>query len=240
MGFRKKILSILSKSPFEPLQKCSLKFLTWKTVFITAISTFGRCSDIQALRTDAGYMNILSEGVIFVREGLSKQDRPSHNSKRIFVLCFKKNNSLDPKRAVEIYLKRTAELRSSSVNQEVKHLFLSVNKPHKAVSKQTIASWIINVIKLAYDESEVTIRAHSIRAIVHLGLYSKELPLLQFLKQLTGVQILLLRSTTTEKCTLKVGSFKVCVQSFYIQRVPEDRIDIFSIFHDIICHYEGK
>ena len=42
-----KILSILSKSPFEPMQKCSLKFLIWKTVFITAISTFRRCSDIQ-------------------------------------------------------------------------------------------------------------------------------------------------------------------------------------------------
>ena len=136
-----------------------------ETVFITAISTFRWCSDIQALRTDAGYMNILPEGLIFVSEGLSKQDRLSHNSKRIFVPCFKKNKSLDPKRAVEIYLKRTAELRSSSVNQEARHLFLSVNKPHKAVSKQTIASWIVNVIKLAYDESEVNIRAHSTRAI---------------------------------------------------------------------------
>ena len=33
------------------------------------------------------------------------------------------------------------------------------------MSKQTIASWIVNVIKLAYDESDVNIRAHSTRAI---------------------------------------------------------------------------
>ena len=163
----KKILELLSNPPFEPMNKISLKCLTWKTIFLTAISTFRRCSDLQALRCDAGFMNILPEGVIFIREGLSKQDRPSHNCKKIFVPCFKKNRKLDPKRAVEIYVKRTSEFRSSSEMEMIRQLFLTINKPHKAASRQTIASWIVSLIKLAYSdsESEINVRAHSTRAI---------------------------------------------------------------------------
>ena len=162
----RKVLGLLSSPPFEPMNTISLKCLTWKTVFLTAISTFRRCSDIQALRMDVGFMNILSEGVIFIREGLSKQDGPSHNCKKIFVPCFKKNRKLDPKRAIDIYLKRTLELRSSE-NESIRQLFVTVNKPHKAVSKQTVASWIVKVIKLAYGDSDLgmNIRAHSTRAI---------------------------------------------------------------------------
>ena len=44
-------------------------------------------------------------------------------------------------------------------------LFISLNKPHKAVSKQTISTWIINVIRQAYDNSDMKVKAHSTRAI---------------------------------------------------------------------------
>ena len=160
----RKVLDLLSSPPFEPMNKISLKCLTWKTVFLTAISMFRRCSDVQALRMDVGFMNILSEGVIFIREGLSKQDGPSHNCKKMFVPCFKKNRKLDPKTANDIYLKRKLGLRSSE-NETIRQLFLTVNKLHKAVSKQTVASWIVKVIKLAYGDSGMNIRAHSTRAI---------------------------------------------------------------------------
>ena len=43
-------------------------------------------------------MSILPEGIIFVREGLSKQDRPGHVGKQIFIPFLKKNIKLDPKR----------------------------------------------------------------------------------------------------------------------------------------------
>ena len=160
----RKVLDLLSSPPFEPMNKISLKCLTWKMVFLTAISMFRRCSDVQALRMDVGFMNILSEGVIFIREGLSKQDGPSHNCKKMFVPCFKKNRKLDPKTANDIYLKRKLGLRSSE-NETIRQLFLTVNKLHKAVSKQTVASWIVKVIKLAYGDSGMNIRAQSTRAI---------------------------------------------------------------------------
>ncbi|XP_063411223.1 uncharacterized protein LOC134694156 [Mytilus trossulus] len=45
-----KVLDMLQKSPFEPLLKADIKCLTYKVVFLTAITTFRRCSDLQALR----------------------------------------------------------------------------------------------------------------------------------------------------------------------------------------------
>lgn len=46
------VLKALEKQPFEPLNDVPLKFLTLKTVFLTAITTFRRCSDLQSLRID--------------------------------------------------------------------------------------------------------------------------------------------------------------------------------------------
>ena len=61
-------------------------------------------------------------------------------------------------------MKKTADLRQNS-GSEVNQLFISINKPHKAVSKQTVSSWIVGVIKLAYEDSEMNVKAHSTRAI---------------------------------------------------------------------------
>lgn len=45
-----KVVDMLQKAPFEPLKLASLKHLTYKTVFLVAITTFRRCSDIQTLK----------------------------------------------------------------------------------------------------------------------------------------------------------------------------------------------
>lgn len=157
----RKVLDFLTSKTFEPISKVSLKYLTLKSVFLAAISTFRRCSDLQALKINQGFMSVVQEGIIFVRDGLSKQDRPGHIGKQIFIPCFKKNVKLDPKRAIQAYIKRTDEFRNGE-----NRLFLSFNKPHKAVSCQTISSWIVSVIKQAYDEhSEIKVKAHSTRAI---------------------------------------------------------------------------
>ena len=41
----KQVLNFLCGKPSEPMLKCSLKYLTWKTVFLTAVTTFRRCGD---------------------------------------------------------------------------------------------------------------------------------------------------------------------------------------------------
>ncbi len=43
------VLKALSKAPFEPLEEVTLRFLRVKTVFLLAISSLKRVSDLQAL-----------------------------------------------------------------------------------------------------------------------------------------------------------------------------------------------
>lgn len=156
MGFAK-VLDMLQKSSFEPLRHADLKFLTYKIVFLTAITTFRRCSDIQALRIGDGFVNVQKKGITFLRPGLSKQDRPNHYGRKIFVPYFKDNKKLDPKRALAIYLKRTEEMRKDEVK-----LFLATVKPFKPVTAQTISKWIVNTIKMAYENKDFKVRAHKI------------------------------------------------------------------------------
>ena len=85
-----KVLDLLSNPPFEPMNKISLKCVTWKTFFLTPISTFRWCSDIQALRMDVGFMNILSEGVFSSeKDCLNKTDLVTIVRKFLFLVSRK-------------------------------------------------------------------------------------------------------------------------------------------------------
>ncbi|XP_063442583.1 uncharacterized protein LOC134722881 [Mytilus trossulus] len=159
-----KILEMLKKKPFEPMKKAELKFITWKTVFLIAITTFWRCSDIQALRLGDGNISVHSRGVYFIREGLSKQDRPGHFGAKIFVSAFEAEKLLDPKRALTYYLKSTDNFRGE--NRQDSKLFLAISNPHnKPISSQTISSWIVSTIQMAYNDKKKSVKAHSTRAI---------------------------------------------------------------------------
>ena len=161
------VLNMLKNPPFEPLKLISLKYLTWKTVFLVAITTFRRCSDIQSLSLGDGSVNIQKKGITFIRHGLSKQDRPFHDNSKIFVPAFPENKALDPKRSLYHYLKRTDQFRYKSETREEK-LFLAINKPHKPVTSQTISRWIVQTIKKAYTVNKKKIgkvKGHSTRSI---------------------------------------------------------------------------
>ena len=161
------VLKKLKLPPFEPMKNADMKFVTWKTAFLIAITSFRRCSDLQSLCIGEQSVVVQKKGVTFVRHGLSKQDRPKHFGTKIFIPAYKTDKLLDPKRAIYYYLKRTEKHRGSDDDFENK-LFLSVIKPFKPVSAQTISSWIVNTIKCAYDgpgESKRKFRAHSTRAL---------------------------------------------------------------------------
>ena len=106
-------------------------------------------------------MSVQNRGILFLRQGLSKQDRPAHFGTKFFVPSFPVNKKLDPKRALAVYLKITGKYRKKDDNDET-NLFLSFIEPHKPVSKQTIAKWIVSTIRLAYD-GQIQVRAHSTR-----------------------------------------------------------------------------
>jgi len=159
------VLKALQKKPFEPLKKASLKMLTFKTVFLVAISSFRRCSDLQSLRLGEGSVNVQSAGITFARHGLAKQDRESHYSARVFIPTFVENKLLDPKRSVYYYLKRTEPFRKNADGTEVLNVFLGLNEPHKPVSSQTISHWLVETLKLTLKNKNLKVKGHSTRAI---------------------------------------------------------------------------
>ena len=160
------VLQVLEECPFEPLAKAPLKLVTWKTVFLVAITTFRRCSDICSFMFGENNVNVQKHGVTFVRQGLSKQDRLNHVSSNIFIPAFTDSKLVDPKRALAIYLKRTEEFRHINGFEELK-LFISYVKKHKAVTPQTISKWLVRTIKFAYRQrnKDLKVRGHSTRAV---------------------------------------------------------------------------
>ena len=159
------VLKALEKDPFEPLKEAYLKYITFKAVFLVAITTFRRCSDLQSLRIESQSMQIQSKGITFIRHGLSKQDRQNHFGAKIHVPSFSEKESLDPKRAISIYLEKTKEIRQKLNVSDRGKLFLAIKEPHKPVTSVTIANWIVQTVKEAYSDKSLKVNAHSTRAI---------------------------------------------------------------------------
>ena len=74
------VLETLSKPPYEPLLEASLKHLTYKTVFLLAMASAGRCSGSEALVFNPKYLQFkyLVFGVTcyFSPEFMRKNQRP--------------------------------------------------------------------------------------------------------------------------------------------------------------------
>ena len=66
------VLSMLQKSPFEPLCNASLKLTTFKAAFLMAISTFRRCSDLQSLKLGEGFACVQKKGVMVFPSGTDR------------------------------------------------------------------------------------------------------------------------------------------------------------------------
>ena len=159
------VLKHIQNHPFEPLNQVDLKFKTMKAVFLLAITTGGRVSDLSLLGYKQPFLRIekVAPGLRFAPTGLRKQDRPKHFEHEVFVPTYPHNKFLDPVRAVLIYLKATKSLREGSNS-----LFVTLTEPHNAPSPQTISKWIVNTIKTCYElegKQLQTVRAHSTRSL---------------------------------------------------------------------------
>ena len=156
------VLTKLRLPPFEPLISVTMKALTLKTVFLVALATAGRSSDLHKLGCKEPYMRLESSsgGLRFVPRGLRKQDRVGHLLKDVFVPKFTADRKLDPVRAVRIYLRRVEDVRGS-----VESLFVTFGAgAKKSPTSQTIAKWIGQTIALTSDCSPQGARAHSTRS----------------------------------------------------------------------------
>ena len=166
------VLWKLCDPPFEPLTTCDLKFLTWKTVFLVALASASRVSEIHALSIKKGNLRFERHGIRLLPDlfFLSKTQRLNKPWTPMFIPDFNtyatddRDLLLCPCRALKIYLERLASHRSNSES-----VFMTYQKGLcKPASKNTISRWIVSLIRYAYnlmDNSIQTVRAHDTRRL---------------------------------------------------------------------------
>ena len=173
------VLHQLTKAPFEPLKESSLKHLTFKTVFLLALGSGKRRSEIHAWlhknirhQSDWSKVSLYPSPSFLSKNQLAKEGPDSVAPVVIPALApsldrsLKGDRSLCPVRALRYYLDRTADLGQ---NKEL--VFVSFKKGFdKDISPATISSWIKQTVVLCYelsDQEALTlhqVKAHDVRA----------------------------------------------------------------------------
>ena len=173
------VLHQLSKPPFEPLRKASLKHLTFKTVFLLALGSGKRRSEIHAWvnrnihhQSDWSKVSLSPSPCFLSKNQLAREGPESVAPVVIPALAptldssLKEDRSLCPVRALRYYLDKTKDLRNSK-----ELVFVSFKKNFdKDISPSTISSWIKQTVILCYqlsDQKALTlhqVKAHDVRA----------------------------------------------------------------------------
>ena len=173
------VLHQLTKAPFEPLREASLKHLTFKTVFLLALGSGKRRSEIHAWQhknirhqSDWSKVSLFPSPSFLSKNQLAKEGPESVAPVVIPALAptldksLKSDRSLCPVRALRYYLDRTSDLRQSK-----ELVFVSFKKGFdKDISPATISSWIKQTVILCYELSDQQahtlhqVKAHDVRA----------------------------------------------------------------------------
>ena len=172
------VLHQLKQPPFEPLEEAQIKYVTWKTVFLLALTSGKRRSEIHAWTLDGllclgnwDQIQLTPSPSFIAKNQLAKEGIQAVSPVVIPALKTTQNNSnedilLCPVRALSIYLKLTSELRQDKIL-----LFVSYKQSHsKDIQCSTISSWIKNTIKFCYsrvgdvDMDRLGVKAHDVRA----------------------------------------------------------------------------
>ena len=173
------VLHQLTKAPFEPLREASLKHLTFKTVFLLALGSGKRRSEIHAWQhknirhqSDWSKVSLFPSPSFLSKNQLAKEGPGSVPPVVIPALAptldkpLKSDRSLCPVRALRYYLDRTSDLR-----QRKELVFVSFKKGFdKDISPATISSWIKQTVILCYELSDQQahtlhqVKAHDVRA----------------------------------------------------------------------------
>ena len=173
------VLHQLTKAPFEPLRKASLKHLTFKTVFLLALASGKRRSEIHAWlnknirhQADWSKVSLYPSPSFLAKNHLAKEGPECVAPVVIPALAptldksLKEDRSLCPVRALRYYLDKTQDLRAGK-----ELVFVSFKQGfNKDISPATISSWIKQTVVLCYDLSDQDsltlhqVKAHDVRA----------------------------------------------------------------------------
>ena len=190
------VLYQLTKAPFEPLREASLKHLTFKAVFLLALGSGKRRSEIHAWQrknirhqSDWSKVSLFPSPSFLSKNQLAKEGPESVAPVVIPALAptldksLKSDRSLCPVRALRYYLDRTSDLR-----QHKELVFVSFKKGFdKDISPATISSWIKQTVILCYELSDHQahtlhqVKAHDVRAFAATKAFQSGVSLEQIL-----------------------------------------------------------
>ena len=168
------VLHQLTKAPFEPLRKASLKHLTFKTVFLLALGSGKRRSEIHAwlannIRHQEDWSKVsLYPSPSFLSKNQLARDGPASVAPVVIPALaptldksLSGDRSLCPVRALRYYLDRTKDSR-----QGKELVFVSFKKGfQKDIVPATISSWVKQTVLLCYQLSDQKAQdLHQVRA----------------------------------------------------------------------------
>ena len=147
----------------------NLKFLTLKVTMLLALVTAQRVQTLKALVVK----NLIKydDRYVFTIDSLLKQTRPGFHVSHVTIPKFTKNLELCPCQCIDRYLVLTKDLRSDDLQ-----LLISFQKPHHAITTDTIARWIRTVLNNAGIDI-CRFKAHSTRSASTSAAGSSFLPI---------------------------------------------------------------
>ena len=147
------VLNYLGKLPTDNI---SLKDLTHKAAMLVALTSGSRAQSIHEMNLD----NMVTSGdkLVFFFDTPLKTSRTSKTHQMIEIKKMD-GNKCCVYSAVAEYIRRTKDIRPPST----KALWISLIKPHGAVTRDSISRWLKEVLTSAKIDTEV-FKAHSTRS----------------------------------------------------------------------------
>lgn len=183
------VLKYLTGTPFEPLNKATLRDVTQKTLFLVALASAKRVGELHALshKWASQRNNIILH---YLPEFVAKTDTESFQCPRECTIkgltdlkdTGSEERLLCPVRALMEYTRRT------NIANRPRSLFVSVKDNSRRMSKAAMSFFLKEVIKTAHDRvpeaslRDMRVRAHDIRGVATSILMSQNISIQKILK----------------------------------------------------------
>lgn len=124
----------------QPLEGLSLRELSWKLATLLALTTAHRAQTLAKIKIQ----NIIEvEDVMYIKiEDLIKTSRPGTFAPLLHLPKFTAKPELCAVATIKEYIRRTADMRG-----HLQNLMITLNKPHRPVTAQTISNWVKNTMQ---------------------------------------------------------------------------------------------
>lgn len=168
-----KVLDVLRK--LSPVKSLSFKDLTLKLTMLIALTCSARTQSIHLLNVHS--VKKFSSEFVFQYDDLVKQSRPGYTNVFVHMKAYPPDRRICIYTVMKEYLKRSSLFRGKSSK-----LLLSYNKPHKEVSKDTVARWIKIIISRAGIDTK-QFSAHSVRSAATSKAKQNSVPIVNILEK---------------------------------------------------------